>query len=225
LKNRTNVRKIPDLMSERGSKGESTRAAILRAAVAVASIEGVTGLTIGRLAASTGLSKSGLFAHFGSKEALQKAVLEQAALEFRRAVIVPALRESSGLARLQALFEHWLAWAASDALAGGCPLLGASIELDDKPGDLRDYLVTRQRAWLDCIAGAAERAVREGDLRADLDTQQFAFEFHGAALAFHSAHRLLDDTRARARAKTAFQRLVASARLREAAPLPYARGD
>lgn len=212
-------------MNERGTKGESTRAAILRAAVAVASVEGVMGLSIGRLAASTGLSKSGLFAHFGSKEALQKAVLEQAALEFRRAVIVPALRESSGLARLQALFEHWLAWAASDALAGGCPLLGASIELDDKPGELRDYLAARQRAWLDCIAAAAERAVQEGDLRADLDTQQLAFEFHGVALAFHCAHRLLDDAHAKARAEAGFRRLVTNARLREAAPLPYARGD
>ena len=212
-------------MDERSSKGESTRAAILRAAVEAASVEGVMGFSIGRLAARTGLSKSGLFAHFGSKEALQRAVLEQAAEDFRRAVILPSLRAASGLERLRALFEHWLAWAASDALAGGCPLFGASIELDDKPGELRDYLVTRQRAWLDCIAAAAERAVKEGDLRADLDTQQFAFEFHGTALAVHCAHRLLDDPRAKARADAAFDRLVASARLHAASPLPYARGE
>lgn len=212
-------------MDERSSKGESTRAAILRAAVEAASVEGLTGLSIGRLAARTGLSKSGLFAHFGSKEALQMAVLEQAAEDFRQAVILPALRAASGVARLRGLFEHWLAWAASDAQAGGCPLFGASVELDDKPGELRDYLATRQRAWLDCIAAAAERAVKDGDLRADLDTRQFAFEFHGIALAFHCAHRLLDDARARARAQAAFDRLVASARLHAAAPLPYARGE
>jgi AcrR family transcriptional regulator len=200
-------------MEERTSKGGSTRAAILRAAVSAAGVEGLAGLSIGRLAASTGLSKSGLFAHFGSKEALQKAVLEQAAEDFRQAVVLPALRAASGIARLAALFERWLAWAASDALAGGCPLFGASIELDDKPGALRDYLAARQRAWLDCIAAAAERAIAEGDLRTDLDARHFAFEFHGMALAFHCAHRLLDDTSARARAETAFRGLVASARV------------
>lgn len=199
-------------MQSRATKGETTRAAILRAAVTAASVDGLAGLSIGRLAVITGLSKSGLFAHFGSKEALQKAVLEQAAENFRRDVILPALRATGGMARLRALFEHWVAWAASDALAGGCPLFGASVELDDRPGELRDYLAARQRAWLDCIAAAAERGAKEGALRADLDGEQFAFEFHGLALAFHCAHRLLDDASARARAAAAFDRLVASAR-------------
>jgi hypothetical protein len=109
------------------------------------------------------------------------------------------------------LFSLWLQWASEDQRDGACPLLGASIELDDRPGELRDYLVEKQKAWLDCIARIAQKAIEEQEFRADLDVEQFAFEFNNIGLGFNFAHRLLDDVRARQRAKSAFETLVASA--------------
>jgi AcrR family transcriptional regulator len=192
------------------TKGQETRASILRHAATIASVHGL-GPEHRPARRPPGLSKSGLFGHFGSKEALQHAVLESVIDDFRAAVVVPALRETRGSARLERLFDAWLAWATADR-AGGCPLLGASIELDDRPGRLREYLVDRQRAWLDCVAGAAQKAVADGDFRGDLDVVQFAFEFNGIGLAFNFAHRLLGDARAADRAGSAFRALVASAR-------------
>jgi AcrR family transcriptional regulator len=193
------------------SKGEATRASILRHAVALCSVQGLEALSIGRLAELSGMSKSGLFGHFGSKEALQQAVLESVVDDFRARVILPALREVGGLRRLRHLFSLWLDWASEDQRDGGCPLLGASTELDDRPGELRDYLVEKQKAWLDCIARIAAKAVAEQELRADLDVEQFAFELNNIGLGFNFAHRLLDDARARQRANSAFETLVASA--------------
>jgi len=192
-------------------KGDSTRAAILRHAVSLASVQGLEGLSIGRLAERSGLSKSGLFGHFGSKEALQQAVLASVVEDFRSRVILPALREPTGTGRLRRLFTAWLDWASEDQRDGGCPLLGASIELDDRPGELREYLVEKQNAWLDCIARIAAKAVEEREFRPGLDVEQFAFEFNNIGLGFNFAHRLLDDARARQRATRAFDSLVAFA--------------
>ena len=193
------------------NKGEATRASILRHAVSLASVHGLEGLTIGRLAERSGLSKSGLFGHFGSKEALQQAVLESVVEAFRTRVIVPALREPTGTGRLRHLFAAWLDWAAEEQRDGGCPLLGASIELDDRPGELRDYLVEKQKAWLDCIARIATKSIEQREFRADLDVAQFAFEINSIGLGFNFAHRLLDDARARARANRALESVLASA--------------
>ena len=204
----------PFVRSLRMIKGEITRASILRHAVSVASVHGLEGLTIGRLAERSGLSKSGLFGHFGSKEALKLAVLESVVEDFRARVILPALREPTGVLRLRRLFAAWLDWAAEEQRDGGCPLLGASIELDDRPGELRDYLVDKQKAWLDCIARSAQKAIDERELRADLDVEQFAFELNSVGLGFNFAHRLLGDRRARARAMRAFESLLASASAR-----------
>ena len=192
-------------------KGDTTRAAILRQAVSMASVHGLDGLSIGRLAELAGLSKSGLFGHFGSKEALQQAVLESVVDDFRSRVISPALREPTGLSRLQRLFADWIGWAAADEKSGGCPLLGASIELDDQPGELRDYLVDQQKAWLDCIARMATQAVSQSEFRSDLDVEQFAFQFLSIGLGFNFAYRLLDDASAQQRAEVAFRQLVANA--------------
>jgi AcrR family transcriptional regulator len=192
-------------------KGEETRAAILRKAVSVASVQGLDGLSIGRLAELSGLSKSGLFAHFGSKEALQKSVLECVVDDFRSRVILPALREETGLERLRHLFAAWLDWAAEDEKASGCPLLAASIELDDQPGELRDYLVEQQKAWLDCIVRMAAKAVTQAEFRRDLDVQQFAFQFNSIGLGFNFSHRLIEDAHAARRAHAAFEQLVDSA--------------
>lgn len=193
------------------SKGEQTRSAILRRAVDLAAVHGLEGLSIGRLASLAGLSKSGLFAHFGSKEALQKAVLETVVDDFRAHVIVPALREPTGRRRLQRLFHDWLDWSAADDKTGGCPLLAASIELDDQPGELRDYLVAQQKAWFESIARMARKAIEQREFRADLDVEQFAFELHSIGLGFNFAHRLLHDPRARSRADRAFEQLLAQA--------------
>lgn len=194
------------------SKGEATRAAILEQAATMASVHGLEGLSIGRLAARARLSKSGLFSHFGSKEALQQAVLGHVVDDFRTQVIVPALRAPSGVERLTALFAAWLDWTTAEERRGGCPLLGASVELDDRPGPLRDYLVDRQQAWLDCIARMAAKAVAEAAFRRQLDTAQFAFQFNALGLGFNFAYRLLDDPEARRRAERAFDALLSSAR-------------
>jgi AcrR family transcriptional regulator len=193
------------------SKGEATRAAILQHAIGLCSVHGLEGLSIGRLAELSGMSKSGLFSHFGSKEALQRAVLETVVDDFRTRVILPALREPGGVQRLRRLLELWLGWASLEQRDGGCPLLGASIELDDQPGDLRNYLVEKQKAWLDCIARIAAKAIAEQEFRGDIDVAQFAFEFNNIGLGFNFAHRLLDDAYAAQRAGSAFESLVAAA--------------
>lgn len=174
----------------------------------MAAVNGLDGLSIGALAKRSGLSKSGLFGHFGSKQALQHAVLESVVEHFTLHVIAPALKEPTGLERLRTLFKRWLDWAVTDEWAGGCPLLAASFELDDRPGPLRDFLVDRQSAWLDAIARMARRAVADGAFGSDLDADEFAHEFQSIGLGFSYAARLLQDPRARRHAESAFERLI-----------------
>src|SRR4051812_45302382 len=138
----------------------------------LANVVGVSGLTIGRLAEATGLSKSGLFAHFGSKEALDVAVVEEAARQFVQEVMVPALRQPRGEPRVRTLFDRWLAWGERP---GGCFFVGTSAELDDRPGPPRDALVQACKDWIDAISTAAQIAITEKHFRADLDAKQFAF--------------------------------------------------
>jgi len=191
------------------SKGEETRQAILGKAFELATVVGVTGVTIGGLAEATGLSKSGLFAHFGSKEALEVAVVEEASRQFIAEVMVPALRVRRGEPRLRALFENWLTWGGRP---GGCFFVGVSAELDDRPGPARDALVRSQKDWIDELAKAARIAVSEQHFRADLDADQFAFELYSIMLGAHLFSRFLHEPRAHARTIHAFERLVATAR-------------
>ena len=190
------------------TKGQQTRQAILTHALRLATQVGFEGLTIGRLADDLGLSKSGLFAHFKAKEALQVEVLRMAAERFIDGVIRPALVAPRGERRVRALFERWLAWEQSAALPGGCPFIAAAAELDDPPGPARDFLVKSQKDWLEIIANTARTGVEEGDFRPDLDCEQLAHELSGVMLAYHHASRLMRDPKARARAETAFERLV-----------------
>jgi AcrR family transcriptional regulator len=194
------------------SKGESTRGRILDEAIAVASVDGLTGLTLGRLADQVGMSKSGLFAHFRSKEELQVQVLEEAFARFRDRVVAPALRAPRGEPRVRALFDGWMAWAADPAVPGGCLFMHATAELDDQPGPARDCLVDSQRDWREFLVDAARRAVDAGHFRADLDPELFVFQIEGILLARHRAARLLQDPAADARARRAFDALVATAR-------------
>ncbi|MFK7988456.1 MAG: TetR/AcrR family transcriptional regulator [Sandaracinaceae bacterium] len=194
-------------------KGEKTRAAILQDALSLASRIGLEGLTIGSLAKRNGMSKSGLFAHFASKEGLQIQVLEAARVRFVRAVVSPALRQPRGEARVRALFDGWLAWSESELLPGGCPLVSAACELDDRPGGARDALVSIQRDWFDTLQHAVRTAVEEGQFAATVDPADWAFELWGIALAYHHHRRLMRDPNAAARARRAFARQLEHARL------------
>ena len=191
------------------SKGQATKAAILDEAVGIASRVGFTGLTIGQLAESTEMSKSGLFAHFKSKEALQLETLERGRELFTDIVIRPTLRAPRGIARVRALFESWLEWETA-ALQGGCIFVAGSIEYDDRPGPMRDALVRNQQDWAEFIATVAGTAVSEGDFRADLDTEQFAFTLQGLMYAYHHSTRLLRDPRALDLTGAALEQLLAA---------------
>ena len=193
-------------------KGELTRQAVLEHAARVASAVGLEGLTIGKLADDLALSKSGLFAHFRSKEALQVQVIEYAAERFVEAVLRPALKAPRGEPRVRALFERWFDWPRLGTRSSGCIFVALAVELDDRPGPARDRLVQSQKDWLAFLANAFRIGVEEGHFRADADAEQFAQDLYGVMLAHHHASRLLGDPRARERAHRAFEALLAVAR-------------
>ena len=196
------------------TKGEQTRAAILDEALRIASRLGLEGLTIGSLAEATGMSKSGLFAHFGSREELQLAVLEHAAQRYGESVLMPVLRIERGLPRLQALFERWLDWSIASGLPGGCIMISAANEYDDRPGPIRDAVIANQRRGGALCEKAVRLAVEEGHLKSATDPEQIAFEMLGIVLASHNHRRLLGNKETRKRALLAFDELIA----RHAAP-------
>lgn len=193
-------------------KGESTRLAVLDEAVALASRVGLGGLTIGSLAAATRLSKSGLFAHFRSKEALQLQVLARATERFTDVVVRPALAAPRGEPRMRELFERWLAWDR-EALPGGCIFITAATELDDQPGPVRDKLTADQRDWMDLIRQIFRTGMAEGHFRPDADPDQFAQDVHGVLLGCHWASRLHGDPRAETHARRAFEALIRAVRV------------
>jgi AcrR family transcriptional regulator len=191
------------------TKGEQTRTAILDEALRVASKLGLEGLTIGGLAEATGMSKSGLFAHFGSREDLQLAVLEHAAQRYGETVLMPALRIERGLPRLRAMFGHWLDWTLASGLPGGCIMIAAAAEYDDRPGPIRDAVIANQHRGNAVTRKAVRLAIEEGHLKTDTDPEQITFELLGIVLASHNHRRLLGDKEARKRALKAFEELVA----------------
>jgi AcrR family transcriptional regulator len=192
-------------------KGAVTRQTILDHAAGVASATGLEGITIGRLAEDLHLSKSGLFAHFRSKEALQMGVLEAAAAHFTDVVVRPALAQPRGKARLRALFERWMDWAKEGSTLGGCIFVAAAAELDDRPGPVRDLLVIEQKKWMDCIARVTRTAIGTREFRARTDPEQMAQDLYGIMLSFHHASRLLNDPQAEQRARRAFDALIKAA--------------
>ena len=193
------------------SKGADTRTAILDEAMGVASKVGFNALSIGQLAESTGMSKSGLFAHFKSKEALQLGTLERGRERFTDLVVRPTLATPRGEARVRALVDNWLTWETK-ALEGGCIFVTGSIEYDDQPGAMRDALVRNQRDWAEFIETVVGTAVSEGDFRADLDAEQFAFSLQGLMYAYHHTARLLRDPQALDRVRRGLDQLLESAR-------------
>jgi AcrR family transcriptional regulator len=190
------------------TKGERTRATILDEALRIVSKSGLDGLTIGTLAEAMGMSKSGLFAHFGSREELLLAVLAHGQAEFGEVVFQPAMAKPRGLPRLRSMFVNWLDWTESAELPGGCPMIGGASEFDDKPGPVRDMLAGGQRTWIETLKRAVRQAVEEGQLGKETDPEQIAFEIFGIALVVHHHRRLLGYKKARERALIALDSLL-----------------
>jgi AcrR family transcriptional regulator len=191
-------------------KGLETRKIILEHALGVAAVLGLESLTIGSLASALSMSKSGLFAHFKSKQELQLQVLQEAVERFVVQVVAPAIRKPRGEPRVRAFFDRWLDWSRKQP--GGCVIHSASSELDDRPGPLRDFLLAAHQDWRNTIRRGVRVAIEEGHFRSDLDADQFAFEFVGLALGYHHAARLLNDKKALKRARTGFDALLERAR-------------
>jgi AcrR family transcriptional regulator len=168
-------------------------------------------VTIGSLAEIMHMSKSGLFAHFGSKESLQLATVRHTRDQFVNLVIRPALAAPRGEPRIRALFENWLEWDTS-VLPGGCLFVAAAVEFDDEPGAVRDELVRNQVDLGETIARVFRGGITEGHFRRDADPEQFAFHMHGILLAFHHHSRLLGDPLAAQRARRALDALLDAAR-------------
>lgn len=190
-------------------KGQQTRAAILDAALRLASQIGLEGLSIGALAEVTQMSKSGVFAHFGSREELQISVVHEYHAKFEEEVFFPALREPRGLPRLRALFDRWIR-RVSVEIDSGCIYISGAVEFDDRPGPVRDALVAMVLTWQAALERAIRLAIEERHLRADTDPQQVLFEVHGLILALHHDARFLRNAGAAERARAAFERVLAN---------------
>ena len=188
-------------------KGQQTRAAILDAALGLATHNGLEGLSIGAIAVITGMSKSGVFAHFGSREELQISVLREYHSRFEEEVFFPSLREARGLPRLRGLFDRWIR-RVSFEIDSGCIYISGAVEFDDRPGPVRDALVGMVLAWQRALERAIRLAVDEGHFRAETDPAQVLFDVHGLVLALHHDARFLRSPGAVARARAAFERVL-----------------
>jgi AcrR family transcriptional regulator len=187
----------------RRAHGERTRQAILEAAVHIGSVDGLEGLTIGRLAAELSMSKSGLFAHFGSKEELQLATVEAARAVFVREVIGPAFAAEKGLARLWKLCEFWLGFVKGEVFRGGCFFTAAAAEFDGRPGAVRDRVAEIMREWLATLQRSVKEAQAAGQFGPEADPAQLAFELNALEMGANWAFQLHGDRQAFARAREA----------------------
>lgn len=187
------------------AKGVATRSAIVERAIEQVRKQGLESLSIGGLAHATAMSKSGVFAHFGSREDLQLAVLDAVAEDFSRKVLQTAFRQPRGVRRLRAILSGWMDWTHG----AGCPMIAAVIEYDDRPGIIRDRVVHWQRRLREALTQAVQLAIETGELRAGTDAAQVAFEMFGIVLVLHHDTRLFRGTGAIVRATHAFDRLIA----------------
>jgi AcrR family transcriptional regulator len=190
-------------------KGQHTRAVILEAALGLASHMGLEGLSIGALADVTKMSKSGVFAHFGSREELQIAVVTEYHTKFEEEVFFPAIREPRGLPRLRGMFERWVRRVSME-IDSDCIYISGAVEFDDRPGPVRDALVSMVKAWHTALHKAIVLATEEGHLRADVDVDQILFELHGLILSLHHDARFLRSPGATERARVGFDRVIRS---------------
>jgi AcrR family transcriptional regulator len=189
-------------------KAASTRERILRQGLALMSQSGLTGVTLGSLADQVGMSKSGLFAHFHSKEQVQIELLQHMAQFAQAHVVQPAMSAGEGLPRLKALVNNWFGWAQRAGLPGGCPVAAGLFEFDDVEGAVRNQILAMESEWRDLLKQFVQQAVNQGHLRSDLDVDQFVWELCGIYLSHHAAHRFLRAADADIRAQTAFQALL-----------------
>ena len=208
------MKTISEIRKQRATelRGDKTRREILEAAVHIASAEGLEGLTIGRLAGEVRLSKSGLFAHFGSKEGLQLAVVSKARDIFVREVVERAYERERGLVRLLALLDEWLGYVSRSVFRGGCFFMATAIEFDSRPGKVRDLIAQMSRSWLDAIENEARYAQELRQLNSRVDASQLAFELHALGHEANWYYNLFQD-------KLAFERARSGilARLRQGA--------
>ena len=206
-------------------KGQQTKAAIVDAALGLATQIGLEGLSIGALAEVMQMSKSGVFAHFGSREELQISVIREYHTRFEDEVFYPAMAQPRGLPRLRALFANWMK-RTSVEIDSGCIYISGAVEFDDRPGPVRDALASSVNTWLSAMKRAIEIAIAEGHLRADTDAGQMGFEIHALILALHYEARFLRSPESLRRAVTAFEGIVARYRADvadEASPATAAR--
>ncbi len=199
-----------EAVRERGRgvhKGQQTRAAILDAALSLAAQMGIEGLSIGALAEVTGMSKSGVFAHFGSREELQISVIREYHERFEEEVFRPAMRQPRGLPRLRALIKNWVSKVATE-IDSGCIYISGAVEFDDRLGPVRDALASMVLLWHGALNKAIQQAIELGHLRADTDPMQMLFEIHGLILSLHHDARFLRSAGAVDRARVAFERVV-----------------
>ncbi|MDB5882644.1 MAG: TetR/AcrR family transcriptional regulator [Ramlibacter sp.] len=188
-------------------KGQQTKAAIVEAALGLATQIGIEGLSIGALAEVAQMSKSGVFAHFGSREELQISVVREYHRRFEEEVFYPAMKEARGLPRLRALFSNWMKRTSLE-IDSGCLYISGAVEFDDRPGPVRDALMGSVKSWLEAMHRAVIQAKEEGHLRADIDEQQLAFEIHGLVLALHYEARFLKNPGSVARANAGFDHIL-----------------
>ena len=188
-------------------KGQQTKAAIIDAALGLATQIGLEGLSIGALAEVTQMSKSGVFAHFGSREELQISVIREYHVRFEEEVFYPALQADRGLPRLRAMFAHWMK-RTSVEIDSGCIYISGAVEFDDRPGPVRDALASSVMAWHGAMKRAITVAKEEGHLRADVDEDQMLFEIHGLILALHYEARFLKTPGSIARANAGFDNIL-----------------
>ena len=188
-------------------KGQQTKAAIIDAALGLASQIGLEGLSIGALAEITGMSKSGVFAHFGSREELQISVIREYHERFEAQVFYPAMQASRGVPRLQAMFDNWMV-QTSNEIDSGCIYISGAVEFDDRSGPVRDALASSVGSWQVAVRRAVELAQQAGQLVPDVDPMQVAFEIHGLILALHYEARFLKVPGAADRARQGFARIV-----------------
>lgn len=188
------------------TKGEDTKRTILDAGLKMATQLSLESVTIGNLAKATLLSKSGLFAHFQSKENLQLEILKFAGELFGDRVILPALKEKAGIARIQALVKNWIEW--SSQITGGCIFVSSSTEFADRPGKVHDFIIRQQEMWVGSLRRFARAAIRVGDFRKNIDCDQFAFDLYSLLLGFHYYDKLLNKAETRKHHETALERLL-----------------
>lgn len=189
-------------------KGQHTKAVIIDAALGLATQIGLEGLSIGALAEVTQMSKSGVFAHFGSREELQISVIREYHQRFEQEVFFPAIQAERGLPRLRALFANWMQ-RTSVEIDSGCLYISGAVEFDDRPGPVRDALAGSVRTWLEAMRRAIVAACDAGHLKTPLDANQVLFEIHGLILALHYEARFLKSRGSQARAVRGFENILA----------------